>query len=130
MHTGEGGYMDDDGYVFLAVRRKDMIISGGENVFSVEVEDVLGRHPAVATCAVIGVPDDTWGERVHAVVVPMSGATVTLEELHDFCAERIAGYKIPRSLQLVEALPLSAAGKVLKRELRKPHWAGQERAVH
>jgi acyl-CoA synthetase (AMP-forming)/AMP-acid ligase II len=130
MHTGDGGYMDDDGYVYLTDRLKDMIISGGENVFSVEVEDVLGRHPAVATCAVIGVPDDTWGERVHAVVVPVSGATVTLEELHDFCAERIAGYKIPRSLELVEALPLSAAGKVLKRELRKPHWAGQERAVH
>ena len=130
MRTGDGGYMDEDGYVYLTDRLKDMIITGGENVYSVEVEDVLGQHPSVATCAVIGVPDDTWGERVHTVVVPASGATVTLEELQDFCAERIAGYKIPRSMEIVEALPLSAAGKVLKRELRKPHWAGQERAVH
>ncbi|MGY1810012.1 long-chain fatty acid--CoA ligase [Blastococcus sp. SYSU D00669] len=130
MHTGDGGRMDDDGYVYLTDRLKDMIISGGENVYSVEVENVLGEHPSVATCAVIGVPDDTWGERVHAVVVPTAGATVTLEELHDFCAERIAGYKIPRSVEIVEQLPLSAAGKVLKRELRRPHWEGQERAVH
>ncbi|MGY1653324.1 AMP-binding enzyme [Geodermatophilus sp. SYSU D01119] len=107
-----------------------MIISGGENVYSVEVESVLAQHPAVATCAVIGVPDETWGERVHAVVVPASGATVTLDELRDFCADRLAGYKTPRSLEVVEALPLSAAGKVLKRELRAPYWAGQERAVH
>jgi acyl-CoA synthetase (AMP-forming)/AMP-acid ligase II len=130
MHTGDAGYMDDGGYVFLTDRIKDMIISGGENVYSVEVENVLAQHPAVATVAVIGVPDETWGERVHAVVVPASGQTVTLEELRGFCAERIAGYKTPRSIELVEALPLSAAGKVLKRELRKPYWAGQERGVH
>jgi acyl-CoA synthetase (AMP-forming)/AMP-acid ligase II len=110
--------MDDDGYVYLAYRIKDMIITGGENVYSVEVENVLCQHPAVATAAVIGLPDDVWGERVHAVVVPAAGATVTLDELAAFCKERIAGYKIPRSVELVEALPLSAAGKVLKRELR------------
>ena len=98
--------------------------------YCIEVENVLCQHPAVATAAVIGVPDDTWGERVHAVVVPAGGATVTLEELHEFCAERIAGYKTPRSMELVEGLPLSAAGKVLKRELRKPYWENQERAVH
>ncbi|WP_448627679.1 acyl-CoA synthetase [Geodermatophilus sp. URMC 64] len=129
MHTGDGGYMDDEGYVYLTDRLKDMIITGGENVYSVEVENVLGMHPAVATCAVIGVPDDTWGERVHAVVVPAAGATVTLEELREFCAERIAGYKTPRSMELVDALPLSPAGKVLKRELRKPYWEGRDRAV-
>ena len=122
--------MDDEGFVHLTDRIKDMIVSGGENVYSVEVENVLADHPAVATCAVIGVPDDTWGERVHAVVVPVAGATVTLEELREFCAARIAGYKHPRSMELVDGLPLSAAGKVLKRELRRPHWNGQERAVH
>src|SRR4051812_13130563 len=130
MHTGDGGYMDDDGYVYLTDRLKDMIITGGENVYSVEVENVLAQHPAVATCAVIGVPDETWGERVHAVVVPIGGATLTIDELHEFCAERIAAYKPPRSMELVEGLPLPAAGKVLKRELRKPYWENQERAVH
>jgi acyl-CoA synthetase (AMP-forming)/AMP-acid ligase II len=121
--------MDDDGYVHLTDRLKDMIITGGENVYSVEVENVLCQHPAVATAAVIGVPDDAWGERVHAVVVPVAGRTVTLDDLADFCRERIARYKTPRSLELVEALPLSAAGKVLKRELRRPHWE-KDRAVH
>ena len=130
MHTGDAGYMDDDGYVFLTDRIKDMIISGGENVYSVEVENVVAQHPAVATVAVIGVPDETWGERVHAVVVPAAGATVTLDELRAFCAERIAGYKTPRSMELVDALPLSAAGKVLKRELRRPYWENQDRSVH
>ena len=130
MHTGDGGYMDEAGYVYLADRIKDMIITGGENVYSVEVENVLCQNPAVATAAVIGVPDNIWGERVHAVVVPAAGQTVTLGELAAFCKERIAGYKTPRSLELVEALPLSAVGKVLKRELRRPYWEGQERAVH
>ncbi len=99
-------------------------------MYSVEVESVLAQHPAVATCAVVGVPDETWGERVHAVVVPAAGTTVTLEQLHAFCTDRLAGYKKPRSMETVEALPLSAAGKVLKRELREPYWAGQERGVH
>ena len=130
MHTGDAGRMDDEGYLYLIDRLKDMIISGGENVYSVEVENVLAQHPAVATCAVIGVPDETWGERVHAVVVPAAGAAVTLEELRAFCADRIAGYKVPRSMDVVDALPVSAAGKVLKRALREPYWAGQERAVH
>jgi acyl-CoA synthetase (AMP-forming)/AMP-acid ligase II len=129
MHTGDGGVMDGDGYVHLTDRLKDMIITGGENVYSVEVENVLCQHPAVATAAVIGVPDDAWGERVHAVVVPVAGKTVTLDDLADLCSERIARYKTPRSLELVEALPLSAAGKVLKRELRRPHWE-KDRAVH
>jgi acyl-CoA synthetase (AMP-forming)/AMP-acid ligase II len=122
--------MDDDGFVHLADRIKDMIITGGENVYSVEVESVLTQHPAVATCAVIGVPDATWGERVHAVVVPAAGQVVDLDELAAFARERIAGYKVPRSLETVDALPLSAAGKVLKRELRRPYWERQERGVH
>lgn len=129
MHTGDGGFMDDDGYVHLTDRIKDMIITGGENVYSVEVENVLCQHPAVAAAAVIGVPDDVWGERVHAVVVPSAGRTVTLDELSGFCKQRIAGYKTPRSLQVVDTLPLSAAGKVLKRELRRTYRAGHDDAV-
>jgi acyl-CoA synthetase (AMP-forming)/AMP-acid ligase II len=130
MHTGDGGYMDDEGFIYLTDRIKDMIITGGENVYSAEVENVLCQHPAVAMAAVIAVPDDIWGERVHAVVVPARDQVVTLDELAAFCTQRIASYKTPRSLELVEALPLSAAGKVLKRELRRPHWEGQKRAVH
>ena len=131
MHTGDVGWMDDEGYVYVIDRIKDMIISGGENVYSVEVENVLAPHPAVATCAVIGVPDETWGERVHAVVVPGPARTADAGRAARRSArERIAGYKAPRSMEFVDALPLSAAGKVLKRELRKPYWAGQERAVH
>ncbi|HTU30072.1 MAG TPA: long-chain-fatty-acid--CoA ligase [Solirubrobacteraceae bacterium] len=130
MHTGDGGLMDEEGYIYLTDRIKDMIITGGENVYSVEVENVLCQHPAVATAAVIGVPDDVWGERVHAVVVPVAGQTITLDELMSFCKERTAGYKTPRSLDLVDELPLSPAGKVLKRELRRPYWEGHARAVH
>jgi acyl-CoA synthetase (AMP-forming)/AMP-acid ligase II len=119
MHTGDGGYMDQRGYVFVADRIKDMIISGGENVYSIEVENVVARHPAVAQVAVIGVPDDTWGERVHAVVTVLPGATLDLAELREFCKREIAGYKAPRSLEVVDGLPMSAAGKVLKRTLRE-----------
>jgi acyl-CoA synthetase (AMP-forming)/AMP-acid ligase II len=111
MHTGDAGYMDERGYVFLVDRIKDMIISGGENA--------LSRHPAVSACAVIGVPDETWGERVHAVVVLAERSSVTAEELRDFCKTQIAGYKTPRTVSFVGALPLSGAGKVLKRELRE-----------
>ncbi|GAA4384982.1 long-chain fatty acid--CoA ligase [Tsukamurella soli] len=119
MHTGDGGTMDSDGYVFVADRIKDMIISGGENVYSIEVENVIAKHPAVAQCAVIGVPDEQWGERVHAVVILAPGATLTLEELREHSKREIAGYKVPRSLAIVDGLPMSGAGKILKRELRK-----------
>ncbi len=119
MHTGDGGYLDERGYLFIVDRIKDMIISGGENVYSAEVENALAQHPAVAACAVIGVPDPTWGERVHAVVVPTAGQEVAEQELSEFCRGRIAGYKVPRSVAFVDKLPLSAAGKVLKRELRE-----------
>ena len=118
MHTGDGGYMDDDSYVFVVDRIKDMIITGGENVYSIEVENVISKHPSIATCAVIGLPDDKWGERVHAVVVLLPGAALDLEDLQALAREHIAGYKIPRSITLAEGLPISAAGKVLKRELR------------
>jgi acyl-CoA synthetase (AMP-forming)/AMP-acid ligase II len=134
MHTGDAGYMDERGYVFVVDRIKDMIVSGGENVYSVEVENALARHPAVAACAVIGVPDERWGERVHAVVVPSAegGAdarNLDPEELREFCRSLIGGYKVPRTVEVVAALPLSAAGKVLKRELRARYWEGSDRSV-
>ena len=132
LHTGDAAYMDDDGYIFIVDRIKDMIITGGENVYSAEVENALGCHPAVAACAVIGLPDDAWGERVHAVVTPRPDAEVTPDELirHTRCL--VAAYKAPRSIELVDALPLSGAGKVLKRELRARYTdpaSGREAAI-
>jgi acyl-CoA synthetase (AMP-forming)/AMP-acid ligase II len=124
MHTGDAGYMDDAGYVFVVDRIKDMIITGGENVYSAEVENALAKHDAVAACAVIGVPDDQWGERVHAVVVFQPGTSASESELRDFCRQHIANYKLPRSVAVVDALPLSSAGKVLKGELRQHYTEG------
>lgn len=129
MHTGDGAYMDEDGYIFIVDRMKDMIISGGENVFSVEVENAIAQHPAVATSAVIGVPSEKWGESVHAVVVLKPGQSVTEEDLIAHCKTLIAGYKCPHSVEFSEALPLSGAGKVLKTKLREPFWKGRERNV-
>jgi acyl-CoA synthetase (AMP-forming)/AMP-acid ligase II len=130
MHTGDAGYMDEDGYVFVVDRIKDMIVTGGENVYSVEVEKALAHHPAVASCAVIGIPSETYGEQVHAVVVLQPNARVDPTELTTFCRELIANYKIPRSIEFVEALPVSGAGKVLKRELRRTHWQDATRRVN
>jgi acyl-CoA synthetase (AMP-forming)/AMP-acid ligase II len=130
MHTGDGGYLDERGYLYVVDRLKDMIISGGENVYSAEVENAIASHPAVAQCAVIGVPDPDWGERVHAVVVLRPGATVTIAELRDHVKTRIAGYKAPRSLEIADALPVSGTGKVLKRELRARHWTDPDHQVH
>jgi long-chain acyl-CoA synthetase len=110
--------MDEQGYLFIVDRLKDMIVSGGENVYSAEVENVLARHPAVALAAVIGVPHEQWGEAVHAVVVRKPGAQVDAEQLRLYCREFIASYKCPKSIEFRDALPLSAAGKVLKRDLR------------
>jgi acyl-CoA synthetase (AMP-forming)/AMP-acid ligase II len=118
LHTGDGGYLDEHGYLYVVDRLKDMIITGGENVYSAEVENAIASHPAVAQCAVIGVPDPDWGERVHAVVVLRPGAALTLGELREHVKRLIAGYKVPRSLQIADSLPVSAAGKVLKHELR------------
>ncbi|BBZ00779.1 fatty-acid--CoA ligase [Mycolicibacterium chitae] len=129
MHTGDGGYMDADGYLFIVDRIKDMIVSGGENVYSAEVENALAQHPSVATSAVIGVPDDKWGERVHAVVVLHDGASATAEELREHCGALIARYKAPRSVDFVDALPLTPAAKVAKRELRERYWKDQSRSV-
>ena len=120
MHTGDGGYMDDDGFVFVVDRIKDMIVTGGENVYSAEVENAIYQHPAVAMCAVIGVPDEQWGERVHAVIALKPGQVTTDAEMVAHCRRLIAGYKCPRTVTLrAEPLPLSGAGKVLKTVLRK-----------
>ncbi len=129
MHTGDGAWMDEDGFIFIADRLKDMIITGGENVYSVEVEGALAQHPSVATCAVIGIPSADWGEQVHAVVVCKSGQAVAAPELIAHCKALIAGYKCPRSVAFVEALPLSGAGKILKTKLREPFWADHSRKV-
>jgi long-chain acyl-CoA synthetase len=129
MHTGDGAYMDEDGFIFIADRLKDMIISGGENIYSAEVENALAQHPAVAACAVIGIPSDQWGESVHAVVVLKPDVKPEASELIDHCKALIAGYKCPRSVDFVAALPLSGAGKVLKTTLREPFWKGRTRNV-
>lgn len=123
MHTDDSGYMDEDGYVYMVDRVKDMIITGGENVYSIGVENVIAQHPAVAQCAIIGIPSERWGEQVHAVVVPKGGVSVSPEDVIAFSKTLIAGYKCPRSVDVSEVpLPLSGAGKILKRELRKPFW--------
>ncbi|MNJ15853.1 Long-chain-fatty-acid--CoA ligase [compost metagenome] len=130
LHTGDGAYMDEDGYLFIVDRLKDMIVTGGENVFSAEVENVIARHPAVAMCAVIGIPHERWGEAVHAVVVLTPGSELTEAQVREHCASHIAGFKCPKSVDFVAALPLSAAGKILKRDLREPYWKDQARAVN
>lgn len=130
VRTGDAAFMDDDGFVSICDRIKDMIVSGGENVFSAEVENAVAKHQDVAAVSVIAVPDAGLGERVHAVIVPAPGKAPTLEQIQTHCRTYIAGYKIPRSLELRDApLPLNAAGKVLKTELRAPHWAGVNRGV-
>lgn len=129
MHTGDGAFMDDDGFFFVVDRIKDMIISGGENVYSAEVENTIAQHPAIAACAVIGIPSEKWGEAVHAAVVLKPGMDVTATELIAHTKALIAGYKCPRSVEFRDALPISAAGKILKAELRKPFWDGCRQQV-
>ncbi len=123
LRTGDGGYRDEDGYLFLTDRIKDMIVSGGENVYPVEVEEVLSQHPAVADVAVIGLADERWGEVVTAFVIPRSGAEVDAGDLVAFARQKLAGYKLPRTVEFVAELPRSPAGKVLKRELRQRYAA-------
>ncbi|MET0160825.1 MAG: AMP-binding protein, partial [Acidimicrobiales bacterium] len=130
-HTGDAGYLDDNGYLFLVDRVKDMIVTGGENVYSAEVESAISKHEAVAQVAVIGIPHETWGEQVHAIVVLVDGVDATEDDIRDFAKESIAGYKVPKSVEFrAEPLPLSGAMKVLKKDLRAPYWEGKERAVN
>ena len=131
MWTGDAATMDGEGYVTIVDRIKDMIISGGENVYSAEVEQAVYEHAAVADCAVIGVPDEKWGERVHAIVVLHAGKSATAEQIIAHCHSLIGGFKCPRSVVFHDQpLPLSGAGKILKTELRKPYWQGHDKGVH
>jgi long-chain acyl-CoA synthetase len=131
LHTGDGGYMDDQGYVYVVDRLKDMIISGGEKVYSAEVEQALHQHTDVAECTVIGAPDEIRGERVHAIVRPKGGAAPDAARRIAYCATLIANYKRPRSVAFSsDPPPLSGAGKILKAELRKPFWEGKEKSVN
>lgn len=129
LHTGDMGYMDEDGYLFIMDRSKDMIISGGENIYPREIEEVLVRHPAVREVAVVGVPDTKWGEAIKAVVALVPGRSAIEAELISFCKEHIASYKKPKTVDFVDELPKNNYGKILKRELRAKYWAEKERKV-
>ena len=129
MHTGDAGVMDDEGYIYIQDRVKDMIVSGGENIYPRMVEEVLFKHPAIADAAVIGVPDKQWGETVKAIVVLRDEATATEDEVIEFCRDKLGGFERPRTVDFAKALPRNATGKVLKRELREPFWAGHKRRV-
>lgn len=130
LRTGDAGYFDEDGYLYIHDRVKDMIISGGENVYPAEVENALYSHPKVADVAVIGVPDAKWGEAVKACVVAKPGEELTEAELIAHARQHIAGYKCPKSIDFITALPRNPSGKILRRELRAPYWAGKDRAVN
>jgi len=130
LRTGDAGYLDEDGFLYIVDRVKDMIVSGGESVYSAEVENALARHPDVIECAVIGIPHPHWGEQVHAVVRLRQGSTAAPTDLMTHCRDLIAGYKCPKTIDLrSDPLPLSAAGKILKTELRKPYWKDEKRAI-
>jgi fatty-acyl-CoA synthase len=128
--TGDAGYFDEEGYLYIHDRVKDMIVSGAENIYPAEVENALMGHPAIADVAVIGVPDEKWGEAVKACVVLKPAATATADEIVQFCRTRIASYKCPKSIDFVTALPRNPSGKILRRELRDPYWAGKGRRVN
>jgi len=129
LKTGDAGYVDDAGFIYLHDRLKDMIVSGGENVSPAEVENVLMTHPGVGDVAVIGVPDERWGEAVKAIVVPTAGTTPSEAELIAYARERLAGFKLPKSVDFADALPRTPSGKLLKRTLREPYWEGVGRQI-
>jgi long-chain acyl-CoA synthetase len=128
--SGDAGYVDEDGYVYIHDRVKDMIVSGGENVYPAEVENVLMSHPAIADVAVIGVPHDRWGETAKAMVVRKPDVEVTEQEIIDFARERLAKFKCPTSVDWLDALPRNPSGKILKKDLRAPYWEGRTRNVN
>jgi len=129
LRSGDGGHMDADGYIYVTDRIKDMIISGGENIYPAEIERVLAEHPALQDVAVIGVPDDRWGEVPKAVVVAKAGTVVDTAEVLAWCRERLASFKCPKTMDVVAELPRNATGKLLKKDLRKPFWEGRERRI-
>jgi acyl-CoA synthetase (AMP-forming)/AMP-acid ligase II len=128
-HTGDGGSLDREGHLTILDRKKDVIITGGENVSSIEVEDTIFSHPGVAEVAVIGVPSEKWGETIKALVVPVEGAEVTEADVIAHCKQRLAGYKAPTSVEFREEIPRTATGKIQKFKLRQPYWADQDRQV-
>ena len=130
LRTGDAGYMDRDGYLYIHDRIKDMIISGGENIYPAEVESAICDHPDVAEAAVIGIPDDRWGEAVKAIVVMKPGKTATATDIINFTRERIAGFKTPKTVDFLPALPRNPSGKILRRNLRDPYWVGKDRQVN
>jgi len=130
LFTGDAGYLDEDGYLYIHDRVKDMIISGAENIYPAEVESAMFGHPDIVDVAIFGVPDEKWGEAVKAVVVLKAGAKTSAEDILEFTRTRIATFKVPKSVDFIAELPRNATGKVLKRALREPYWAGKDRAVN
>lgn len=128
-HSGDMGYRDEDGYLYLVDRKADMIVTGGENVYPKEVEDVLYEHPAVSMAVVVSAPDDKWGERVQAVVVRKTGQSVTEDEIIGFCRKKLGGYKCPKAVEFRESIPTSPIGKVLRRDVKKTFWEGHARSI-
>ncbi|CAA0107574.1 long-chain-fatty-acid--CoA ligase [Zhongshania aliphaticivorans] len=130
VHTGDSAMIDENGYIFLRDRMKDMVVSGGENIYPIEIENVLSTHAAVSDVAVIGIPDDKYGETPLACIVCAADQTITIEELIAFCRDKLAGFKIPRRLELYEVLPRNPSGKILKKTLREPYWKDRERNIN
>ena len=130
LHSGDAGYLDDEGYLYIYDRVKDMIVSGGENIYPAEVESAIYGHSAVQDVAVIGVPSEKWGEAVKAVVVLKAGETLLEAELIRYTREHVAGYKAPKSVDFVAELPRNASGKLLKKDIRAPYWVGRDRQVN
>ncbi|HAU21102.1 MAG TPA: acyl-CoA synthetase, partial [Erythrobacter sp.] len=130
LHTGDAAFMDEDGYIYIQDRIKDMIISGGENVYPAEVESAIYGHPAIAEVAVIGIPSERWGEEVKAIVVPKPGMEVDEFDVIAWARERVAAFKAPKSVDVIPEMPRNPSGKILRRELRKPYWEGRDRQVN
>lgn len=130
LHSGDAGYLDEEGFLYIYDRVKDMIVSGGENIYPAEVESALYSHPGVQDVAVIGVPSERWGEEVKAVVICKDGADPSAQDLIDFARQQIAGYKVPKSVDFVDELPRNASGKLLKKDIRAPYWAGMQRQIN
>jgi len=130
MHTGDAGSLDDEGYLYVSDRVKDMIISGGENIYPREIEDVIFRMPAVADAAVIGVPDEKWGETVKAVIQVKEGETLTENDVLSHCRQNLGGFKQPKSVEFIDLIPRNLSGKVLKKDLRAKYWEGRDRSVN
>ena len=129
LHTGDAGRMDEDGYVYIEDRIKDMIVSAGENIYSIEVESALMEHPEITDAAVIGIPDEKFGEAVKAFIVTKDGKELSQEDVIEFCKSKIASYKTPKTVDLIEIIPRNPSGKILKKVLREPFWAGKDRQV-